>query len=326
MDTQLATTESMALSRRADSALEFTPEQRAMIRDAFANGATDSEFAVLLEIARTRRLNPLMRQIHFVKRWNNDLHREVWAAQAAIDGLRAIAERTGLYAGQDEPEYAEAPDGTLVLCKVRVYRTDWQRPAVGVAYWKEYVQTYKERSTGKQVVSPMWARMPHVMLAKVAESIALRKAFPEDMGGLYSDAEMGQADNDRREPEEEPRASRPKARPSLPPPSNAMSETGQQEEGPSIPPALEAFYAGLPGLADANAGALLWHEHRAALNAAEGNDRPAAWDALVRRLVRFGGGVASVTAAKNFLKGKLAELPSKPAPAVVAAPVEPQPG
>lgn len=192
------------------SALEFTHEQRQMIRDAFANGASDAEFAVLMEIAKTRRLNPLLRQIHFVKRWNNDLRREVWTAQAAIDGLRAVAQRTGLYAGQDEPEFVEGPDGTLLLCKVRVYRTDWHgRPAVGVAYWSEYVQTYRDKMSGKTVASPMWAKMPHVMLAKVAESIALRKAFPEDLGGIYSGEEMAQADNDH----EEPREARPRELP-----------------------------------------------------------------------------------------------------------------
>ena len=186
----------MVLSRR-EVALEFSEEQQAMIRDAYANGATDKEFAVLLEIARARKLNPLLRQIHFVKRWNNDLRREVWAAQAAIDGLRAIAERTGLYAGQDEPEFEENADGSIKFCRVRVYRSDWPRPAVGVAYWEEYVQTYRDKQSGKQVTSPMWARMPRVMIAKVAESIALRKAFPEDMSGLHSQEEMMQADNDR---------------------------------------------------------------------------------------------------------------------------------
>lgn len=46
----------------------------------------------------------------------------MWAAQVSIDGLRAIAERTGLYAGQDEPEFVENPDGTIKLC--RVWRRD----------------------------------------------------------------------------------------------------------------------------------------------------------------------------------------------------------
>ena len=123
------TSEMVTVGRELAAALEFTPEQRQMIRDSFANGASDEEFAVLMEIAKARRLNPLLRQIHFVSRWDSQKHRSVWSAQVSIDGLRAIAERTGLYAGQDEPEFSENPDGTLKLCKVRVYRKDWPRPA-----------------------------------------------------------------------------------------------------------------------------------------------------------------------------------------------------
>jgi len=190
------------LSRAARAAvaayapLEFSEEQRRMIRETFANGATDSEFAVLMEVARARRLSPLLRQIHFVKRWDSLNRREVWSVQASIDGLRAIAERTGLYDGQDEPEFIEA-DGRLVACKVRVHRKDWTRPAVGIAYWDEYVQVARDKQTGKERPAAMWARMPHVMLAKCAESIALRKAFPEDIGGIYSAEEMAQSHGDR---------------------------------------------------------------------------------------------------------------------------------
>ena len=98
---------------RTQTPMEFTEEQKQLIRDTFANGASDAEFSVLLEVARARRLNPLLRQIHFVQRWDSEKHRMVWATQVSIDGLRAVAERTGLYQGQDEPEFVENADGTL---------------------------------------------------------------------------------------------------------------------------------------------------------------------------------------------------------------------
>lgn len=186
------TSSGIVVHREVSVALEFTPQQRAMIRDTYANGATEKEFQVLLEIAKLRRLNPLLRQIHFVKRWNKALGREVWSAQVSVDGLRAIAERTGKYDGQDEPEFGPVTDGFPEWCKVKVYRKDWTRPAVGVAYWSEYVQKGKDHSPTR-----FWAEMPRVMLAKCAEAIAMRKAFPEDMGGLYVDEEMQQADNHR---------------------------------------------------------------------------------------------------------------------------------
>jgi phage recombination protein Bet len=145
-----------------------------------------------MEIARARRLNPLLRQIHFVRRWDSGKGREVWSTQVSIDGLRAIAERTGRYDGQDEPEFVEK-DGRLLCCKVRVYRKDWTRPVVGVAYWDEYVQLTKDKRP-----TSFWSRMPHVMLAKCAEALALRKAFPEDMSGLYVPEEMAQAERPTR--------------------------------------------------------------------------------------------------------------------------------
>lgn len=184
----------IVVQRDVTPVLDFTPQQQAMIRDTFANGATQKEFEVLMEVAKARRLNPLLKQIHFVKRWNKQLGRDVWSAQVSIDGLRAIAERTGKYDGQDEPEYERDLNDRIISCRVKVYRKDWSRPAVGVAYWSEYVQTTKDNSPTK-----FWADMPHVMIAKCAEAIAMRKAFPEDMSGLYVDEEMEQADN--REPE-----------------------------------------------------------------------------------------------------------------------------
>jgi len=178
------------LAANSVGTLRFTPEQESMIRDTCANGASPEEFAWLLEVAKLRRLNPLMRQVFFVKRWDTAKNRYVWAVQVSIDGMRAIAERTRLYNGQDEPEFGPVnAKGFPQWAKVRVYRKDWDRPAVGVAYWGEYVQLKDGHPT------KFWAGMPFNQLAKCAETQAFRKAFPEDCGGLYTDVEMEQAAN-----------------------------------------------------------------------------------------------------------------------------------
>lgn len=177
----------------APQPLAFTPEQRQMIREHYAAGASEAEFEVLLEICKVRRLNPLLRQVHLVRRYDKDKDRYVWAVQISIDGLRAIAERTGLYNGQDEAEFGPKNEaGFPEFAKVRVYRKGWDRPAVGVAYWAEYVQTTKQGQPTR-----FWRDMPHNQIAKCAEAAALRKAFPEDCGGLYTDIEMEQAMNSR---------------------------------------------------------------------------------------------------------------------------------
>lgn len=159
----------------------FTPEQLKIIRDSFLSGASESEARVLIELAKARGLNPITGQIHFVQRWNGKLKRMTWAAQVGIDGFRAIAERTGKYEGQDEPEFETDKAGRPIFCRVKVYRKDWSRPAVGVAHFAEYVQ-----KTSEGAVTHMWATKPFVMLAKCAEALALRKAFPDNIGGLYT--------------------------------------------------------------------------------------------------------------------------------------------
>ena len=141
----------------------------------------------------------------------------------AIDGFRSIAEATGLYDGQDEPVFELDDEGLVVCAKVRAYRKDIGRPFVGVAFWDEFCQRTKEGDPTK-----MWRTMPRTMLAKCAESQALRKAFPEELGGLYSTEEMGQAENEappmvrQVHPEPEPPARNAPARPVAPKPDASI--------------------------------------------------------------------------------------------------------
>jgi phage recombination protein Bet len=186
-----------AVPERPVSMLQFTPEQSQIIRDMCASGASESEFAFLMEIAKQTGLNPLLKQIHFVKRWDKEKNRFVWAAQVGIDGFRSKANKTGLYDGQDEPEFGPLNDKAFPQwARVKVWRKGVSRPFVGLAYWAEYVQTTKEGNPTR-----FWREMPMNQLAKCAEALGLRKAFPDELGGLYTPDEMGQADNDRpREP------------------------------------------------------------------------------------------------------------------------------
>jgi phage recombination protein Bet len=168
----------------------FTDDQKTLILDVFAGGASQDEAEILWLTAKNLGLDPLKKQVHFVKQWDGTRDREVWSVRVGIDGFRAKAEETGLYDGQDEPEYEHDKDGKLVLARVRVYRKDMSRPAVGVARWAEYVQTKRDGTP-----NAMWRKMPYNMLAKCAEALALRKAFPEKLSGVYTEDEMGQTAN-----------------------------------------------------------------------------------------------------------------------------------
>jgi phage recombination protein Bet len=172
--------------------ITFSGDQIALIKSQIAPKATDSELQLFLYQAKRTGLDPLTRQIYAIHRWNSLQGKEVMTIQTSIDGFRVIAERSGDYAGQDEPLFSYDENKKLQSVKVTVYRFRGEvryPAAVGVAFWNEYVQTNKEgKPTG------LWVKMPHTMLSKVAEALALRKAYPQDLSGLYTSEEMQQAD------------------------------------------------------------------------------------------------------------------------------------
>jgi hypothetical protein len=59
-----------------------------------------------------------------------------------------------------------------------------------VALYREYVQTDWNGNPTR-----MWKNMGANQIAKCAEALALRKAFPHDLAGVYTAEEMAQADN-----------------------------------------------------------------------------------------------------------------------------------
>jgi phage recombination protein Bet len=162
--------------------LTFTDDQVNLIKKQIAPKATNDELQLFLYQAKRTGLDPLTRQIYCIHRGGK------MNIQTSIDGFRVIAERSGDYAGQSEPEFVH-DEKKLTTCKITVFRFrgDVRYPvAVGVAYWDEYVP---------QDNNFMWKKMPHTMLAKVAEALALRKAYPQDLSGLYTGDEMEQAGN-----------------------------------------------------------------------------------------------------------------------------------
>lgn len=199
----------IAMPRSSDSA-DWTAEEKAVVeasglvfKHSWGDRQGQVELAPRAVIAKFKHtcdrtgLDPLARQIYCIGRFSQG--QVEWSIQTAIDGFRVIAERSQKYAGQDGAEWlTEAGDWVPVFVKklhgdhplaarVNVYRHDWKddKPAVGIATWDEYAQT--KRNGG---LTAMWEQRGPGQLAKCAEALAMRKAFPQDLSGLYTDDEM----------------------------------------------------------------------------------------------------------------------------------------
>ena len=170
------------------------------------NGLTEEEAIVAYRLARRRNLDVEARQIFFVPYVDKQGRRTV-VSQTSIDGLRLIALKTGKYGGSVNPrltikdkngvklvipheEYDPGETDQIISGTIAVINTDFPQPQSATALFKSYCKTYNGNPTG------LWATMPDVMILKCAESLALRRAFPQDLTGIYTSDEMEQARNE----------------------------------------------------------------------------------------------------------------------------------
>lgn len=154
--------------------------------------ATDDELALLAHQAERTGLDPLARQIYGIFRFDKRVGGEVMTIQVGIDGFRAIAQRSGKYLGQTPVFWADGDlnwtevwtkPGNPLAAKVGVYMKGREEPTWAVAKFSSY-----------NAGGPLWKSMPDQMIGKCAEALALRKAFPAELSGLYIPEEMEQAD------------------------------------------------------------------------------------------------------------------------------------
>lgn len=172
--------------------LALTKDKISLVKQTILpEGSTDAELELFIHFAKRTGLDPLARQIYAMK------IKGKFSILTSIDGFRLIAERSGHYAGQTIPMYYNGADnqwsevwtspGYPAACKIGVHRTDFVEPMFAVAHWTAYAQ---RKADGNY--SYAWVNMPTVMLAKCAEALALRKAFPHELSGLYTSDELSE--------------------------------------------------------------------------------------------------------------------------------------
>lgn len=163
--------------------------------------ASPEDLAVFLHQAQRTGLDPFARQIYMIGRWDSRSGRMRQTIQTSIDGFRVVAARRAADMGVPlsisaarlaDPRTGEwrevLPTGVLPLAaKVTVRLGDGTFEAVAL------MEEYQQRGKGGTPMG-LWGRMPTTMLAKCAEALALRKACPMDLSGLYTVDEMTQVD------------------------------------------------------------------------------------------------------------------------------------
>lgn len=182
---------------------KLTRNQVELIKRTVAKGASDDELKLFIQVCKGARLNPFMKQAHLVPFWDSKEGIERRAIIVGIDGFRAIAEGSGNYAGNDDPKfegekeieftgYENKKEVTKKLmvpleATVAIYKivAGGRYAFTATARWDEY---YPGQKKGGQ-----WHFRPKLMLGKCAEALALRKAFPTLLSGMYEQAEMEQA-------------------------------------------------------------------------------------------------------------------------------------
>lgn len=169
------------------------------IKQYLVNGngkITDQEAMMFLGLCEGQRLNPFIKEAYLIK--YSDKNPATMVVSKDVFMKRAIKnpDFEGIESGvivlneHGEVEYKKGAfylknREQLVGAWATVHRKSWKYPISLEVNYDEYVG-YK--SNGE--VNAQWASKPATMIIKVAETQALRKAFVEDLQGMYDESEM----------------------------------------------------------------------------------------------------------------------------------------
>lgn len=187
----------------------FDAQQRAVLSHMGVGDAPEEDLRVFAHVCQRSGLDPFSRQVHMIGRDSSVKDsRGNWAKvtkytiQTGIDGYRLIgrraADQRGATISLSAPEWADNDGrwrpvwtgawGTPLAARITILRDG--HPFTATALFDEYAQTKRDGQ-----LTSMWAQRPAGQLAKCAEALAWRMAFPQDLSGIYVDDEMHHADS-----------------------------------------------------------------------------------------------------------------------------------
>lgn len=189
------------------------------------------------EMQRTG-LDPFAKHLYLREDWNQKANKNVYAVASTIDGFRIVAARQSSYEGQTAPQWCDKNgnwteswwvDAPPVAARIGVYVRGYREPMWGIARFTEY------KPGGN--AGFMWSKMAAHMIAKVAEALAIRKAYPDQLSGVYTDDEMQQAD--ARKDQQAAEGDKPATRHNTPAGDEWETASGQplQPPAPGVPSA-----------------------------------------------------------------------------------------
>ncbi len=157
---------------KVESNLDFSnKELQNTIKNTIAKNLSNEEFEIFIQYCKGTKLNPFKREIWAIKAGALQI-------MTGINGFFTIANAHPMFDGI-ETDFLFDDKKNVVAAICRVYRKDRKYPSTSTAFMNEYQKT-----------TPIWKEKPRHMLLKVAKSIALREAFPQELNGLYSEEEM----------------------------------------------------------------------------------------------------------------------------------------
>ena len=155
------------------------------LKQTVAQGTTDAEFQIFCEFCKSTKLNPFKKEIWCIVTGTGQYRK--MQLMTGINGFHAIANSHPMYDGMEigligkNGEYLPMtyPNNDFIGAWAKVYRKDRRIPVEGVAMLSEY-----DKKHGN------WITMKRVMINKCSESVGLRKAFPQELNGIYTQEEM----------------------------------------------------------------------------------------------------------------------------------------